>query len=74
MQILLVLYCKVQAVFKENDKILLPLMRYCMMPSRHSEIAPCKGIQIPGMLVESKILGFGIRNPTKEWNPESKFH
>ena len=50
MQVLLVLYCKVQAVFKENDKILLPLMRYYMMPSRHSEIAPFRGIQIPECL------------------------
>ena len=24
--------------------------------------------------VESGILGFGIRNPSKDWNPESKFH
>ena len=45
--------------------------------------APCKGIRIPEsrnfLLVESGILGFGIRNPalgirnpTKDWNPESK--
>ena len=45
-------------------------------------IAPCKGIRIPEstnfVLVESGILGFGIqnpalriRNPTKDWNPES---
>ena len=45
-------------------------------------IAPCKGIRIPEsknfLLVESGILGFGIRNPalrirnpTKDWNPES---
>ena len=44
--------------------------------------APCKGIRIPEsrnfLLVESGILGFGIRNPalrirnpTKDWNPES---
>ena len=44
-----------------------------------------KGIRIlePGkfLLVESGILGFGIRNtaqgirnPTNDWNPESKFH
>ena len=33
------------------------------------------------LLVEFEILGFrirntaqGIRNPTKDWNPESKFH
>ena len=26
------------------------------------------------LLVESGILGFGIRNPTNDWNPESKFH
>ena len=46
-------------------------------------IAPCKGIRIPEsrnfLLLESGILGFGIRNPairirnpTKDWNPESK--
>ena len=46
-------------------------------------IALCKGIRIPEsrnfLLVESGILGFGIRNPalgirnpTKDWNPESK--
>ena len=45
-------------------------------------VAPCKGILIPEsrnfVLVESGILGFGIRNPalgirnpTKDWNPES---
>ena len=45
-------------------------------------VAPCKGIRIPEsrnfLLVESGILGFGIRNPaqgirnpTKGWNPES---
>ena len=45
-------------------------------------LAPCKGIQILEsrnfLLVESGILGFGIRNPalrirnpTKDWNPES---
>ena len=44
--------------------------------------APCKEIRIPEsrkfLLVESGILGFGIqnpalgiRNPTKDWNPES---
>ena len=26
------------------------------------------------LLVESEILGFGIRNPTNEWNPEFKLH
>ena len=47
------------------------------------QVAPCKGIRIPEsrnfLLVESGILGFGIRNPalgirnpTKDWNPESK--
>ena len=46
------------------------------------QFAPCKGIRIPEsrnfLLVESGILGFGIRNPalrirnpTKDWNPES---
>ena len=44
--------------------------------------SPClreSGFQF--FLVESGILGFGIlktaqgiRNPTKDWNPESKFH
>ena len=42
------------------------------------EIAPCKGNRIPEsgkfLLVESGILGFGIRNPTNDWNPESKFY
>ena len=44
-----------------------------------------KGIRIAEsgkfLLVESGILGFGIRNtaqgiqnPAKDWNPESKFH
>ena len=57
--------------------------------SRCLSIAPCKGIRIPEsvkfLLVESGILGFGIRNtalrirkPIKDlmefslWNPESK--
>ena len=50
--------------------------------NNHKSIAPCKGIRIPEstnfVLVESGILGFGIqnpalriRNPTKDWNPES---
>ena len=44
---------------------------------------PCKGIRIPEsrkfLSLESGILGFGIRNPalrirnpTKDWNPESR--
>ena len=48
-------------------------------------LAQCKGIQIPEsekvLLVKSGILGFGIwntaqgiGNPSKDWNPESKFH
>ena len=47
-------------------------------------LALCKGIQIPEsekvLLVKSGILGFGIwntaqgiGNPSKDWNPESKF-
>ena len=47
--------------------------------------ASCKRVRIPQtgkfLLVESEILGLGIRNttqrirnPTKDWNPESKFH
>ena len=42
-------------------------------------IAPCKGMRIPEsvkfLLVESGIRKYsaqGIRNPTKDWNPESK--
>ena len=48
-------------------------------------LAPCKGIWIQEswkfLLVESRTLGFGIRNtaqgiwnPANYWNPESKFH
>ena len=56
----------------------------------HRLSAPCNGIRIPEFIreifnygirnpaiflpVESAILGFGIRNPTNDWNPESKFH
>ena len=51
----------------------------------HLNSAPCKGIRNPEsgkfLLVESGILGFGIRNtaqgirnPTNVWNPEFKFH
>ena len=51
----------------------------------HDPFAPCKEIRIPEsmkfLLVESGILGFGIqntavgiRNPTEDWNPESRFH
>ena len=46
---------------------------------------PCIGIRIPEcgkfLFVENGILGFGIlntaqgtQNPTKDWDPESKFH
>ena len=58
--------------------------RYPIFPSQAQDqsFAPCKGIRIPEsrnfLLVESGILGFGIRNPalgirnpTKDWNPES---
>ena len=49
------------------------------------QVVPCNGIRIPEsvkfLLVESGILGYGIwntskgiRDPTKDWNPESKFH
>ena len=52
------------------------------LSSTHSLFALRKGIQILEcdkiLLVESGILGFGIRNtarnPTNDWNPESKFH
>ena len=48
-------------------------------------LAPCKGMHISGsekfLLVKSGILrtgirntAHGIRNPTKDWNSESKFH
>ena len=41
-------------------------------------VAPRKGIRIPEswkyLLVESGILGLGIRNAINDWNPESKFH
>ena len=51
-----------------------------MMPSRHSEIAPCKGIQIPECLWNPKSKALesgipqksGIQNPSstdKDWNP-----
>ena len=55
-------------------------------PLKYSIIyPPCKATRIPEsfkfLLVESGIRGFGIRNtaqrirnPTKDWNPESKFH
>ena len=50
-----------------------------------SRFALCKGVWVPESgkfwLVKAGILGFGIqntaqgiRNPTEEWNPESKFH
>ena len=50
-----------------------------------SDLAPCRVIQISEsakfLRVESEILSFGIcnwaqevRNPAKDWNPESKFH
>ena len=48
-------------------------------------VVPCEGIRIPEsekvLLMESWIVGFGIRNtvqgirnPTKDWNPEFKFY
>ena len=41
-------------------------------------VAPCNGIRIPEtgkfLLMECGILGFGIQNPTNDWNPESKFN
>ena len=53
--------------------------------SEMAYFALCKGIQISEswkfLLLESRILGFGIRNTahgfrnqTNDWNPESKFH
>ena len=55
------------------------------IPDCLGSLYTCKGIQIPEsrkfQLVESRILGFGIRNtavgiwnPTDYWNPESEFH
>ena len=65
------------------------------MDNISNDFNPCKVIRIPesekfllvesGMgeilIVESRILGFGIRNtaygiqnPANDWNPESKFH
>ena len=52
---------------------------------RRQYFAACKRMRIPepvkSLLVEAGILGFGIRNtsqairnPTNDWNPESKFH
>ena len=67
----------------------------CVFWGTKAIFAPCKGIQIPEsgnfciwnpeswkfLLVESGILGLGIRNtgvgirnPTNNSNPESKFH
>ena len=54
----------------------------CIKTSSDYFFASCKGIRIPGserlLLVESGILGFGIRNAaqrirnlTEDWNPES---
>ena len=45
-----------------------------------SSLSPCNRIRIRipesgnFFFVETWILGFGIRNPTNEYNPESKFH
>ena len=66
--------------------ILLTTIKNVSLVKMYREvIAPCKGIRIPesGKFwpVESGILGLGIqniaqgiRNPTKLWNPVSKFH
>ena len=61
MQVLLVLYCKVQAVFKENDKILLPLMRYCMM-----HLVPLKSPHVRESRFQNAC---GFQNP-RLWNPK----
>ena len=61
------------------------LIAFSVIPPYLLAIAICKGIRIleswKCLLMESGILGFGtrnttqgIRNPTKECNPESKFH
>lgn len=45
------------------------LPRMCTVTSRIREIFPC-GIQNPGI----QNTALGIRNPTNDWHPESKFH
>ena len=67
-------------ILPENEDIKLRWKEFCVACTQKlfylSFFAPCKGIRIPQsrnfLLVESGILGFGIRNPTKDWNPESK--
>ena len=39
---------------------------------RHHPFATCKGIWIPESGKSRRTLGFGIRNPTNDWNPESR--
>ena len=73
-------------ILPENEDIKLRWKEFCVACTQKlfylSFFAPCKGIRIPEsrnfLLVESGILGFGIRNPalgirnpTKDWNPES---
>ena len=74
-------------VAREKNEMIVQTLRRCFTDAnrkakRISVLAPCKGIRIPEstnfLLVESGILGFGIRNPalricnpTKDWNPES---
>jgi len=67
-----------------QDRIPSSYFRYGEITLKKAKelFAPCKGIRIPEsrnfLPVESGILGFGIRNPalgirnpTKDWNPES---
>ena len=71
--------------FTQNTAKFLWYWGSCTKPSDVAStwVAPCKGIRIPESekiwLVKSGILGFGIgntaqgiRNPTNDWNPESK--
>ena len=71
--------------FTQNTAKFLWYWGSCTKPSDVASacVAPCKGIRIPESekiwLVKSGILGSGIRNtaqgirnPTNDWNPESK--
>ena len=69
-----------ESVVTSNELPVIALISYWLFKIL---FPPCKGIRIPEsrnfLLVESAILGFGIRNPalgirnpSKDWNPESK--
>ena len=74
---------KLKAKTKEKTKKTLLIKYSALKTSSDYFFASCKGIRIPGseklLLVESGILGFGIRNVaqgirnlTEHWNPESR--